>query len=294
MADGFFLRHGRIGARLAVFERRQDGAQRRDQLVTGDVALAELDSQAESLVLRLEVIDEWLGPRARGFFFAAFAASLIAGQAALSDAVHGLDHFLLGWLAGYLEQQRFENNSLIRAAPAQRFGDISERKRLRNRRACLADLAGDVVVSIVILRCQAVQPFGLFERRQVFALEVFNEGQLKGFGVVSDLFDAGQLAKADGPGCVIATLAGDDVVTLLPRHEAHQQRLQYSLFFDRVAQFAQVAEGLPRLIGVRPNLIYRDHAAHCRAAVTGQRFDVVRVMPHLQCDGQSDLFDTLD
>src|SRR6266849_4816446 len=174
MADGLFLRHGRIGARLAVFERRQNGAQRRDQLVTGDVTFAELDSQAESLALRLEVKNERLGPRAGGFFFAALAASFIAGQAALSDAVHGLNHFLLGRLAGHLEQQRFENNALIRAAPAQRFGDIAERKRLRNRRASLADLAGDVVVSIVILRGQAVQPFGLLERRQVFALEVFD------------------------------------------------------------------------------------------------------------------------
>ena len=53
-------------------------------------------------------------------------------------------------------------------------------------------------------------------------------------------------------------------------------------------KLAQIAQRLAGLVRIRPNLIHGNHAAHRRAAETGQRLDVMRVMPHLQCDWQPD------
>ncbi len=85
---------------------------------------------------------------------------------------------------------------------------------------------------------------------------------------------------------MIATLARNDVVLVVARNVAHQQRLKHSLLLYRLNQLAQIAQHLARLIGIWANLIERNHPADCRAAKRRQLLDVVRVMPHLESGGQ--------
>src|SRR5260370_12842347 len=85
---------GRVarGAGSLACERREYGAQRVDQLLARDVALAELDAQAEGFVFRLKIKDERLRPGSRDFFVAALAARLVAGESALNDAHQRFGH----------------------------------------------------------------------------------------------------------------------------------------------------------------------------------------------------------
>ena len=138
------------------------------------------------------------------------------------------------------------------------------------------------------LRGQAVETVGFLKRGQVLALDVFDQRQLEGFRVVGDLFDAGHLAQPRRAGSVVAALAGDDVIALFARDIADEQRLQHTLLADRLRQFAQISQRFARLVRVRANFFDRNHPADRRPAVGCQRFNVVRVMPHLQRDGQPD------
>ena len=58
---------------------------------------------------------------------------------------------------------------------------------------------------------QAVQRLGLFERRQVLALEVLDQRELDDLGVVDLADDDRQLAQADLDRRLVAPLAGDDL-----------------------------------------------------------------------------------
>jgi len=55
---------------------------------------------------------------------------------------------------------------------------------------------------------QPVKSLGFLERGQILALEVFDQGQFERFGVVGNLLDAGNLAKARRARGMIAALAG--------------------------------------------------------------------------------------
>jgi len=87
-------------------------------------------------------------------------------------------------------------------------------------------------VRVIELVGEALQTVGFFERRQILALKVFDEREFERFGVVRDFFDAGQLAKARGLRSVIAPLAGDDVIHVLARDVANEQRLEHALLAD--------------------------------------------------------------
>jgi hypothetical protein len=151
----------------------------------------------------------------------------------------------------------------------------------------LGDFLGDVVMGVIEMLGQALQAVSLFKGRQVLALQVFDKSEFQRFGVVGDFFDAGDFPQACGARGVVAALAGNDVVAIVARHEAHQQRFEHALFLDGVGEFAQISQHLAGLIGVGPDFIDRNHAAHGGAAKTSELFYVVRVMPHLQRDGQS-------
>src|ERR1700722_15326894 len=58
-----------IGRSLILLEPRQKAAQRINQLVAGDIALAKLEAQPEGLILRAIVEDEGLRARAGIFLF---------------------------------------------------------------------------------------------------------------------------------------------------------------------------------------------------------------------------------
>ena len=204
------------------------------------------------------------------------------------DALDHLAHLFLAGLARDLQQQRLRDDSLLDAGVAHVVGNHAQRHRFGDGRTRAADFLGDVVVRVIEMIGQALQAVGFFEGRQVLALEVFDQREFESFGVVRDFLDAGQFVQAGGLRGVVAALAGDDVVGVLARHVAHQQRLEHALFADGIGQLADVADILARLIRVRPNLVDRDHAPDGRAAEAGQRLDVMRVMPHLESDGQPD------
>src|SRR5580704_17571220 len=262
-------------------------AQRFDQLRTRDVALAELDAQPEGLVVRAVVEDEWLRARTGVLLFLALAAGFVARQSGLRDAVDRFLHFAFVGLAGDLQEQRFRDDAAVYAHLAQLFRNHAQGHRFRHRGTRLGDLLGDIFVRVLKLLGEALQAVGFFKRGQVLALQVFDEREFQRFSVVGDFFDAGNFAQSRGARGVIAALAGNDVVAIVARQKAHQQRFQHALFLYGFGEFAQVAQEFPRLVGVGPDLIDRNHAADGRAAEIGDLFYVVRVMPHLQRDGQS-------
>ena len=122
---------------------------------------------------------------------------------------------------------------------------------------------------VIELIGEALQAVGFFEGGQILALKIFDQREFERFGVVGDFLDARQFVQARGHRGVIAALAGDDVVGVLVRHVADEQRLEHALLLDRIGEFANVADGLARLIGVGADLVDRDHAPDRCAAEAG-------------------------
>src|ERR1700724_1244029 len=90
------LSGGGIRLRRRALELRQNAAQRGDQLVAGNVALFELNTELEGIVLRLKLEDEWLRALRPGLLLAALLARFIACQATLQDAMQNLNHLFFG------------------------------------------------------------------------------------------------------------------------------------------------------------------------------------------------------
>src|ERR1700722_14773546 len=111
---------------ILLFKRSQDAAERRDQLVPRDAALAKLNAQAKGFAFRLKIEDERLRARAGHGFFAPFPASLIARQSALQDALQRFSHFLFVGLPRDLQKQRLRDYAILHAPPANLFRDISQ------------------------------------------------------------------------------------------------------------------------------------------------------------------------
>src|SRR5260370_11932117 len=175
------------------------------------MALAKLHAQAEGVILRLKIKDKWLRARRSGRFVTALAAGVIAGQATLENAVDHFEHLLFRGTASDLEKQRFREDTVLDAFLADMVGDIAQRKRLGHRRTRASDLAGHIVVRVVELLPEAIEAVGFFKRRQVLALDIFDQGELEGFGVIGDLFDTGDVAESGGASGMIARLPGNDV-----------------------------------------------------------------------------------
>src|SRR5438477_388223 len=283
----FFVVLGRcrIGLRRGSLELCQDFAQRRNQLSARNMTFLELNPELKCLRRRLELKDERPWPLRSRLLFAAFAARLIAGQPSLHDAVEHLDHFLFGGLTRNLQQQRLGNNSMLDALLSQRIGDIAKRQSFGHRRPRPADFLGDVFVRVFKLCAQTVQPICFFKRREVFSLNILDQPDFERLRVVGGLFDARHFAQPRSARRMITPLAGDDMKAVLARDVAHQQRLQYALFANRLREFAQVPKRLARLVGIRANLFHANHAPDRRTAIACQRFYIMRVMPHLQRDG---------
>jgi len=97
------------------------------------MALLKLNAKFERLSLRLELKNKWLWPLRTGLLFPPLPPRFIPRQSALQDSPQHLHHFLLGGLPRDLQQQRFGDNSLLHAFLAQAVGNVTKRKRLRNR-----------------------------------------------------------------------------------------------------------------------------------------------------------------
>src|SRR2546428_6949172 len=205
------------------------------------MALAKLHAQAEGVILRLKTKDEWLRARRSGRFVAALTASVIAGQATLENAVDHFKHLLFGGTASDLEKQGFREDTVLHAFLADMVRDIAQRKRFGHRRARASDLAGHIVVRVIELLREAIEAVGFFKRCQVFALDVFDQSELEGFGVIGDLFDTGELAESGGASGMIAALPGNDVVALLAPLLARYVPLEDGYFINCVGHLLQIA-----------------------------------------------------
>ena len=132
---------------------------------------------------------------------------------------------------------------------------------------------------------QAVQRLGFFERCQVLALDVLDQREFEHLGFVDVADHRRQLVEPGLDRRLVAALAGDDLEAAgaLPDH----QRLENSLLGDRRDQLRQVPHHLPRLVGVRIDLLDRDEPANGDAGRRGERIHVVLVVPHGNGVGQT-------
>jgi hypothetical protein len=167
-----------------------------------------------------------------------------------------------------LQQHGFGQDARLDAFFAQVFGDVAQEQGFRDVAAGFADFLGDVLVGVVELLGETMQAVGFLEGRQVFALDVFDERNFQRFGIIGHFFDARNFAEACGTRSVVAAFARDDVVAVFAGDETHQERLEDTLFADGLGEFAEVTEGLARLVGVGTNLFDRDHPADGGAAIT--------------------------
>ena len=141
--------------------------------------------------------------------------------------------FSLGWRAIW-SSRPFGDDAALDAAAANLLGDVVQGQRLGHRGTSLGDLAGDVLMGVGKLLGQAEEAVGFLERRQVLALEIFNQAQFEGFSVVRNFLDARQFAQTRLLSGMEAAFAGDDVVGVFTRNVANEQRLEHALLADGI------------------------------------------------------------
>jgi len=164
--------------------------------------------------------------------------------------VDHLEHFLFGGTASDLEKQGFREDTVLHAFLADMVRDIAQRKRFGHRRARASDLAGHIVVRVIELLRKAIEAVGFFKRCQVLCAGCFRSRRARGFRRHRRSFryrgarGVRRRARHDS-----GAFPGNDVVALLARDIAHQQRLEHALLFDRLGELMQIAE---RLAGADP------------------------------------------
>ena len=125
-----------------------------------------------------------------------------------------------------------------------------ETQRVRHRGAVAAHLARDLFLGEPQLLLQAMEGLGLFERAQLLALDVLDQGQLEQAvvgHVTHDDRDRGQACLLGG---APAPLAGDDLEP--GAQAAHEDRLHHPALADGRGQLAQARgiHGRARLEGI--------------------------------------------
>ena len=144
--------------------------------------LRKLQAHVERIVLGAIVEEEGLGPRRGLGFFLARAASFIARETAMGDALHHFVHLLFVGLASDLEQQRFREDAAVRRRLCGlRSGITCSDMVSVTDGARAADFLGDVVVRVIEMIGEALQAVGFFEGRQVFALKIFDQRRVREF-----------------------------------------------------------------------------------------------------------------
>ena len=128
---------------------------------------------------------------------------------------------------------------------------------------------------------------GFFQGRQVFPLQVFNEGDLQRLRLVGILFDTRNLQQARRLRGTETPLPGDDQVMIHCRHVADQEGLKNPFVAHGFGQAGQVPLILPGLVGVRPQPVDGNHPADRRARPRRQFFHIVRAMTHAKRQRQS-------
>src|SRR5260370_40605541 len=119
------------------------------------MALTKLHAEAEGVILRLKIKDEWLRARRSGRFVAALTASVIAGQATPENAGDHLEHLLFGGTASDLEKQGFREDTVLHAFLADMVRDVAQRKRFGHRSTLAPNLAGHLGRPVIHLLREA-------------------------------------------------------------------------------------------------------------------------------------------
>ena len=142
----------------------------------------------------------------------------------------------------------------MRAAPAvilpalmiglDRLRQLQQAQRIADVAAALADDPGDVLVAVTVLARQRLIAAGLFQRIEIAALHVLDDGELERLAVGRferhdrNVVQAGALRRPPAP------LAGDDLVGILrPAHRPHHDRLDDAALLDRCRQVIELRLG---------------------------------------------------
>ena len=110
----------------------------------------------------------------------------------------------------------------------------------------LAQLRGQLAQAVAVLLGHALEHVGLFERRDVFALQVLDDGDLERGLLVEVLDDDGHLSQAGHLRRPPAALTGDDLVPPVGER-ANQHRLQHAVLADGRGQVCSASSSKCRL-----------------------------------------------
>ena len=129
-------------------------------------------------------------------------------------------------------------------------GSSKQADEVGDGRAVDLDAAGQLFLGALILINVALERLGLFDRVEVFALDVFDDRQLGHLPVVDFADQDGHLAPVGCLGGAQAALAGDQFVVVA--NEADDQRLQNAVGANAVGQIGDLGffECLARLVRV--------------------------------------------
>jgi hypothetical protein len=141
-------------------------------------------------------------------------------------------------------------------------------------------------VRVAELLLEDVKAFRLFERREVFALDVLDQRDLELLAVVDVELDRRDLVETSHRGRAVAALAGDDLVAVR-RDRPDQDRLEHALLANARRQLLDVAELRARLLGVRLDELQRQHLPDVPSGAARELLDVVRVVAHAGAVGES-------
>ena len=163
------------------------------------------------------------------------------------------------------------DGNAILGEPALDLGmQIEQAHAVRNRSPALADLLGDVFLAQSKLAGEAGEGIGFFNRIEVLALEVFDEGELENILVRCFAEDDRRFGKTDAESGAPAAFTGDQFKFIAAL--AGDERLNDSVLLDRGDEFLEVliAKNGARLERGRDDAI-EGHGLHPLAAFDGGR-----------------------
>ena len=137
-------------------------------------------------------------------------------------------------------------------------GQVEQAQRVGDVGPALADGVGDFFLGLLEVVDQATQTLRLVDRRQVGALQVFDQAELQRLEIVEAAQHYRHVVKLRLLCRAPAPFARDDLVSvLLVADRAHQNRLQQAELLHRVDQHVEPLERRARLILARPQLADR-------------------------------------
>ena len=133
--------------------------------------------------------------------------------------------------------------------------EIQQAQGVGDGASALADLGGDLLLREVVAVDQCAVCLRLLNRVEVFALNILDQRDLRGFKVALVEDNDRHFGQTCHLGRAIAPLARDDLIVPV-RDLAHQNRLQDAVHRDRIRQFCQrlAFKDAARLIRLRFDL----------------------------------------